>query len=311
MTVRLDDRDTATTLLSETFERDDPDGFAVQDDVVRAIAGLLGPEIQKIERARAVRRLSLNPTVYDLFAQGMWWRYRPGREDLDRAMTLFCQALAIDLAYAPATAALALCLNYAAMNDWTNDIEATRMESLALARRAVADDGRDPHAHFALGVACMMIPNYPEAVMVLREAVRLNPSHAYARANLGHVSNYLDRPNEAIGEIETAMRLNPHDPRRYMWLPYLAASHYLMGRYREALAVSEQALVANPGFPLATRYLLASLGQLGRIDEARQLLPLVRRHDPTLTDMEARTRRFFITSAADRLIDGFRRAGLT
>ncbi|MBV9811976.1 MAG: hypothetical protein JO326_04445 [Acetobacteraceae bacterium] len=311
ISVHLDDCDTAATLLSETFEREAGDTFAAQDEVVRAIAAVMGPEIQKLERERAIRRLTPNRSAHELFTRGMWHRYRNEREDLAQAEALFRAALEIEPDYAPARAALALCRNFAVTNGWTDDADGARAESLALARQAVADDPRDPHAHFALGCACMVIGRLDEAMMELRTAIRLNPSHAYARANLGHVLNYMNRPDEAFGEVQLALRLNPHDPRRFMWLPYLAASHYLARRYRECLAASEQALVANPSFPLAARYMLASLGQLGRLEEAQRVIPLVRRSDPTLQDLELRARRLFVPEAVDHLMEGFRRAGFT
>jgi TolB-like protein/class 3 adenylate cyclase/Tfp pilus assembly protein PilF len=306
----LVDVETAGNLLSEQYDRSSSDPFALQDELVRAIGGVLAPEVLKLERERAVRRPGAEAGVYDLYERGMWHRYRDTREDLEKAEVLFRQVLEIDPTYARATAALSLCRNFAAISRWVQDIAAAHVESLALARRAVTDDPRDPHAHFALGVACMNNSRRPEAIEELSEAIRLNPSHAFAHANLGHIFNYLNRPIEALPCIELALRLNPHDPRRFMWLPYLAASHYLAGRYRECLAACEQALVANPGYPHAVRYLVAALGQLGRTDEAGQLLPLMTQIDRDLTGgSEELCRSLFVPEAADHIVEGWRLAG--
>jgi tetratricopeptide (TPR) repeat protein len=239
----------------------------------------------------------------------MWHRYRNTREDLERAEALFRQALEIDPGYARATAALSLCRNFAAISRWVPDVEAAHTESMVLARQAVADDPRDPHAHFALGVACMNARRLPEAITELREAIRLNPSHAFAHANLGQVFNYLNRPDEGLPQVELGLRLNPHDPRRFMWLPYLAAGHYLSHRYKECLAACEQALLANPGYPHAVRYMVASLGQLGLSADAQRLFGLLRQYDGDIAGVSALTRHFFVPEAAEHLLDGFRRAG--
>jgi tetratricopeptide (TPR) repeat protein len=180
-----------------------------------------------------------------------------------------------------------------------------------LARHAVADDPRDPHAHFALGVAYMNEPRISEAISELREAIRLNPSHVFAHANLGQIFNYLNRPKEARVQVQLALRLNPHDPRRFMWLPYLAVSHYLEGHYKECLAVCEQALEANSEFPLAVRYAVAALGQLGLAAQAQPLLPVLRKIDKGFAGSEAVWRRLFVKEAADHMLDGLRRAGWT
>ena len=309
--VNLDlvDVETAENLLSEQHEYASADPFALQDELVSAIAGVLAPEVLKLERERAVLRPPTEAGVYDLYERGMWHRYRNTREDLEAAEALFRQALEIDPGYARATAALSLCRNFAAISRWVPDVRAVFAESLTLARRAVADDPRDPHAHFALGVACMNERRMPEAIAELREAIRLNPSHAFAHANLGQVFNYLNQPDDGLAEVELALRLNPHDPRRFMWLPYLAASHYLAGRNKECLAVCEQALVANPGYPLAVRYMVAALGQLGLAAQAQPLLPLLRKIDGGYAGTETMWRRLFVPEAADHLLEGCRRAG--
>jgi adenylate cyclase len=309
--VNLDlvDVESAENLLSEHHEYASADPFALQDELVRAIAGVLAPEVLKLERERAMLRPPTEASVYDLYERGMWHRYRNTRDDLEAAEALFRQALEIDPGYARATAALSLCRNFAAISRWVPDVRAAFAESLMLARRAVADDPRDPHAHFALGVACMNERRIPEATAELREAIRLNPSHAFAHANLGQVFNYLNQSDEGLAEVELALRLNPHDPRRFMWLPYLAASHYLAGRYKDCLAACEQALVANPGYPLAVRYMVAALGQLGLIAQAQPLLPLLRKIDSGYAGTEAVWRRLFVPEAADHLLEGCRRAG--
>ncbi len=307
----LVDVETAENLLSERYDHSSPDPFALQDEIVLKIAGILGPEVLKLERERAVRRPTTDANVYDLFERGMWYRYRSSRDDLEKSADLFRQALAIDPHYARATAALSLCCNFAAQSRWVPDVAAAHAESLTLGRRAVADDPRDPHAHFALGVACMNNGRMQEAITEYREVIRLNPSHAFAHANLGQVFNYLNRPAEGLPQVELGLRLNPHDPRRFMWLPYVAASHYLSKRYTACLEASEQALSANASYPPGVRYMVAALGQLGLVKQAQPLLPLLRRFDRDLAGVEANWRRLFVPEAADHLVDGIRRAGLT
>ena len=43
-------------LLSEHYEHTSTDPLALQDEMVRAIAGVLAPEVLKLERERAFRR---------------------------------------------------------------------------------------------------------------------------------------------------------------------------------------------------------------------------------------------------------------
>jgi TolB-like protein len=307
----LVDAETGETLLSERHENKAADPQAIQDELVLAIAGVLAPEVLKLERKRAMERPPPAPGVYDLYERGMWHRYRNKREELETAQVLFRQALELDPHYARASTALALCRNFAAISKWVPDVPAAHAESLALALQAVADDPRDPHAHFALGVAYMNNARRREAMTSLREAVRLNPSHAYAHANIGQLLNYLNRPEEALPAIELALRLNPQDPHRFMWLPYVAASHYLAKRYRECLDACEQALLANPGYPHALRYVIAALGQLGRSDDAGRMLPLLQRIDGNLAGSTRLCESLFVPEAATHIVEGWRLAGFT
>jgi TolB-like protein/class 3 adenylate cyclase len=313
VTLDLVDVETGKNLLSERYDHASSDPFAMQDGLVRAIAGVLAPEVLKLERERAVERPSVAANVYDLYTRGMWPRYRNTRKDYAAAEALFRRVLEIEPRYARATAALSLCRNFVAISRWVPepDARAVHAESLMLARRAITDDPRDPHAHFALGVACMNAKRLDEAISEFGEAIRLNPSHAFAHANLGHVFNYLNRPDEGLPEVELALRLNPHDPRRFMWLPYLAASHYLSRRYKECLVTCDEALVANPAYPHAVRYMVAALGQLGLVAQAQPLLPLLRKYDGDFAGVDASFHRTYVPEAAEHILDGIRRAGLT
>jgi adenylate cyclase len=309
--LQLSDVSTGEALISERFDHTGTDLLDLQDDIVLSIAGVLAPEVLKVERERFARRRPSEGSVYELYERGMWHRYRNTKQDLERAEEFFQAALKLDPHYACATAALSLCKSFAAISGWATNVPAAFAESLTLAQRAVADDQRDPHAHFALGVACMNVRRLPEAITELSQALRLNPSHAFAHANLGQVFNYLNRPREGLAEVELALRLNPHDPRRFMWLPYVATSHYLGRRYEACLDACQQALLANPDYPNAVRYMVAALGQLGRAAEARPLLPLLQREDGDLPGLEARARHYFQEDAAEHLLDGFRRAGFS
>jgi TolB-like protein/class 3 adenylate cyclase/Tfp pilus assembly protein PilF len=309
VTLDLVDVESGKNLLSERYERTSADPFALQDELVRAIAGVLVPEVLKLELERAVERPANAPGLYGLYARALWHRRRLTREDLATAESLLRQVLEVDAHYARASAALAMCLNFKAISRWAPDVQATHTESLTLARRALRDDPLNPHAHFAVGVACMNVKRIREAMTELREATRLNPSHAAAHANLGQVLNYFDQPDEGLSEVELALRLNPYDPARFMWLPYVAASHYLAGRYWECLEACDQARVANPDYPHAVRYMLAALGQLNRQTEASQLLPLIRQFDENLAGAEKLCRSLFVPRAADRIVEGWRLAG--
>jgi len=107
------------------------------------------------------------------------------------------------------------------------------------------------------------------------------------------------------------MRLSPSDPRQFIWMPPLAASHYLAGRYEEAIETGRQGYAMRPDYVAPLRYVVAAMGQLGRRAEAKQLLPVLRRSHANLAGAEFFLRRYYVDETALSLIlGGLKKAGL-
>jgi tetratricopeptide (TPR) repeat protein len=81
------------------------------------------------------------------------------------------------------------------------------------------------------------------------QAVALAPNYDFAYIQLAESLIDLDRPAEAVRAAEQALRLNPRYPSDH--LVHLGRAYYLTGRYEEALAAQQQALVRNPNFLVA------------------------------------------------------------
>jgi adenylate cyclase len=74
--------------------------------------------------------------------------------------------------------------------------------------------------------------------------IALDPNLAGGYAGLGAMLNSAGRPAEAIRWIEKAMRLNPRYP---FWFAFqLGVADRLTGRYAEAIAAQQQAVLRNP-----------------------------------------------------------------
>jgi len=310
-TVQLTDVAMGENLLSEHFDSTLDDVFAMQDEVVRALLGAIEPELLRHERERVARTPPQDATAYERLQRGQWHHYRYTPQDNRQARAFFRHALAIDPNYAQAAAALSLALSQAAQSRWETDSTALHEEARAMARLAVQADGRDPQAHFALGVTLYHARLTEQAVQSLQQVIRLNPSHAAGHANLAFTYNYLNRAAEALEEVKLALRLSPHDPRRFIWLPALAGSSYLSADYRSALRAGQEALAINPSYLPIVRYIVASLGQLGQSEGARTVMTLLRKLDGDLAATEAHLRQYFVAPAVEHILDGLRKAGFT
>jgi adenylate cyclase len=310
VTAQLIRADTRHHLLAERYDRDLTDLFELQDEIVAAIAGSIEPELLKFERERIAERPQRNEDAYDLYQRGMGHHYRHAKSDNIVAQDFFRRALAIDPDYSQAIAALAITVCNAAYLGWADDPERNYEESFELAQHAVALDGRYPNARFALGLVCMWTSRSGQAISAFQEGIKLNPSFSAAHVLLGQMYLYGGRPAEALELAEKAIRLSPSDPRLFIWLPALAGAHYQLGHYDEAVEIGRRGWTLNRNWPACLRYVVAGLGQLGRIKEAQTALADLKALDPSLAYVERILTRLYTKRAGvDHFLEGLRKAG--
>ena len=106
------------------------------------------------------------------------------------------------------------------------------------------------------------------------------------------------------------MALNPYYPDIYLHLQALAM--FQLGRYEEAIGILRRRLVRNPDTDISRVLLAASLGHIGRFDEARVEWQEVFRINPDYS-LEHRRKVLPYKNPSDfeRVVDGLRKAGLT
>ena len=310
VTAQLIQADTGHHIMAERYDRDLTDLFELQDEITHAIAGAIEPEILKFERDRIAERPQHSEDAYELYQRGTWHHYRQTRNDNITAQALFRRALEIDPLYPQATAALALALCNAGYLAWAEDPEANYAESFELAQRAVASDARYPAARFALALVCAWTGRSDRSVAEFQEAIDLNPSYAAANAILGGMFTVRGQPEKGLALVEKGIRLSPSDPRLYIWLPSLAATHYQLRHYAEAVEVGRRSWTLNRNWPLGLTYVVAGLTQLGRIDEARAALADLKGLDPNFSFVRTTLQRLYTDQAGiDHLLEGLRKAG--
>ncbi len=309
ITAQLVEAETNHHVFADRYDRDVTDVFAVQDEIETSIVGAIEPELLRAESDRAASAPQLF-SAYDFLQRGLWHHYRYTAVDNLEAQEFFRKSLAIEPNYAQAAAALAVTLVHRVMHGWQADDGSLKSEAASLAQRAVSLDPRAPQARYALALSYMHTTHIHLAIREMEEVIRLHPSHAVARANLGNLYNYVNQPDRARESVLMAMRLSPNDPRKFIWMPALAGSYYLAGRNDEAIDAGRHGHAMKPDYPAPLRYVIAALGQSGRAAEAKELLPVLRQNDGDLAGTEAYLRRYYVDETALNLIlDGLRKAG--
>lgn len=123
--------------------------------------------------------------------------------------------------------------------------------------------------HYNLGITLMRTKRLADAAVAFGEATRLDPTNALAHANLGAVLTWLGKPEQAIPELQQALKLNPGE---------VPSAHYQLGEaYRElrqfdkAAAKYREAAKATPN-GIAPLVKLADVClSLRQIDEAESV----------------------------------------
>jgi adenylate cyclase len=296
-------------VFADRYDREISDVFSVQDEITTSIVGALEPELLRVESGRAASAPHLF-SAYDYLQRGLWHHYRYTAEDNISAQDYFRKSLEIDPSYAQAPAALAVTLIHSMVHGWQAEDVKIYAEALDLAQRAVSLDPRSPHGRYALAASYFHTSEIRVAIREMEEVIRLHPSHAVARANLGNLYNYVNQPDRARESVLVALRLSPTDPRKFIWMPALAGSLYLSGRYEEAVESGREGHAMKPDYVAPLRYVVAGLGQLGRASEAAPYLAALRKTDGDLARVRTYLGRYYIDATAlDHIIEGLRKGG--
>src|SRR5262249_26479931 len=97
---------------------------------------------------------------------------------------------------------------------------------------------------------------FEQAIAEGERAIALDPNDVTSYAQQAEVLNFAGRPEEALGLMVQAMRLNPHYPSWY--LVEAGWAYRLAGRYSEAIATLKDLIGRSPNFISAYMHLAAS-----------------------------------------------------
>jgi adenylate cyclase len=309
ITGQLIEGESGAHLWAERYDRDCTDIFALQDEITDSIVGAIEPEILMGEGWRAARKSPASLDAFDCCMRAMWHFHKFTPDDHKPAETWLRRAIELDPHLAQAHMALARTLVSRIWRGWSRDIEHDLSEACAEAERAVSLDDRDPYTHYALFLVRMLMRRHERALAEAQRAIDLNPNFALGYYALGWIRIYIGHFAEALDPLLRSLRLNPNDPQAGAILGFVALAHYHQGSYEEAVHYAERGLRERNVIVLRT--LLASLGQLGRTDEAATVLAELERIKPADPERHWDATNPYIDAAhRTHVVEGLRKAGM-
>ena len=308
ITAQLIDASTGYHLWAENYDGELKDIFALQDRITRQIVAALAPKLLVGEQSRSGHQETNSIKAYDLVLRGFAVYYEFRKDSNAMARQLFERAIALDPNYAKAYARLSWTHFLDWEWQWTVGSGALDRSHEA-ARKAVTLDDSLSDAHTALGWTSLWKKQHDVAVAELERAVSLDPNSEWTYGNLAEALNFAGRPDEAIGFVKKAMRLDPNYPP---WVPFLLAHSYsLLRRYDEAIAALQDSLRRNPNFLPARRWLAVVYAELGREKEARAEVAEILRISPEASlDLWRERMPYKNPADLERFIAGLRKAGM-
>jgi adenylate cyclase len=250
VTAQLVEAETGNHIWAHRYDRDLADIFAVQDEISESVTIAVAPAVADAELRRAMRTPPERLDAWSAYQRGLWhfFKFRP--EDNALAQEFFQQAIELDPTFAAAYTGLAWAQSQAAGTFHTHNVAKARCSAEALARRAVTLDPAYAEAHTTLGLVLWLRGDHEGAVSEARHALAISPNLAFAHALLGATFVFTGQPREGIALIQTAIRLDPHDPMRPSRLNHIALGFYFCREYETAIDVAKQAIRSNPDYPL-------------------------------------------------------------
>jgi adenylate cyclase len=308
--VQLIDVLTNSHIWAERYDRNVEHVFVIQSEIAEAVAGAIFPAVGEEERRRAVRKPPNSLSAWETYQRGLWHFFKLTPAENLQARYLFGEAAKAD----PVFSSPHVGLSQTYLWDYLFYGSRTATEAARLveeeAREAIAINSDDAAAQRALASAFLIGGNYHAALDRVDRALALNPNSAGAYRAKASALILMGRYSDGRVDAITSLRLNPRDPISGFAVSLIPMSYYLEGNYETAVDAAKKCLVEYPEFPLARRYLVAALGQLGRRDEAATALSELLTMAPDLPNMMIRNRPPFLRPEDhEHMLDGLRKAG--
>ncbi|HET6932478.1 MAG TPA: protein kinase [Candidatus Acidoferrum sp.] len=233
ITTQLVDAQTDFPLWSERYDREMKDVFEVQDEIARKIAEALRITLSQQELEDLATKPTENLQAYDLYLRGKRYARRQTRQDLEFALQMFENAVAMDPSFALAYAA---CANACAMFYCNYSRDAIWVE----------------RARNASGKAVALRWDLPEVMVSQAWVLYATELH-----------------DEAVRMVEKAIERKRDCEGAYY---LLCRALFSAGRYQEVMNVMETALEVSGEDYNVYVPVVNSLGALGKKDAHRNLL---------------------------------------
>jgi len=214
ISAQLVDTRTDFPLWSERYDRELQDVFELQDEIAHKIADALRVTLSPQEQADLAAKPTDSLQAYDLYLRGKSYARRLTRQDLEFALQMFENAVAIDPKFALVFAAMAnTCAqhyyNYGREGGWID-------KAKAAAEKAAALQPLLPEAYVARAWVSYASGQHDDAIWMVRQAIDRKRDCEGAYYLLGRALFQAGRHQEVADMTDAALEASGEDYNIYV-----------------------------------------------------------------------------------------------
>ena len=283
---QLVDAATDFPLWSERYDREMKDIFEVQDEIASKIAAALRITLTPQEQQALAAKPTENQQAYDLYLRGRNYARRVGRQDLQFALQMYENAVALDPDFAVAHASLAsVCAQhfyyFERQQQWID-------RAIAATQKASANGSDAPEIRLAEAWLAFAEKRYDEVVNKMRSALETHPDLDGGYYLLGSALFESGRYQEIVDIMEQALA---HAGENYNTIVPIHNALGALGKKdaqnnftHRRVAIFEEHLKKVPEDARARVLLAGAYTTQGRFDDAKREadMAMVLRPDDTM-----------------------------
>ena len=234
---------TDTNLWSQTYDRQMENIFVVQDEIASSVANAMKVAL---EGGPAPNVQQINPEAYNAYLQGRYFYDRRGKQDLEKAIGYFEQAVRIDPKYARAWLGLAEGHSLQAGSGYI-PLDEGYAKAKNEAERALHLDPNLAETHSVMGyIKANYDWDWAGADVEFQRALSLAPANADVLRRAGGLAIRLGRFDEGLKMLRKSIELDPLKTATHINVTLCASRS---GKWAEADASIRKVLELNPQYP--------------------------------------------------------------
>jgi tetratricopeptide (TPR) repeat protein len=193
---------------AEKFDEKFTDVFAVEDSISEQVVNALALKLTSRDRRMLAKRPTESVEAYEAYLKGQYFYDKRAADGCNKGIQYFEQAIKADPKFAMAYVGLADCYDWLRIGNVLSRADANLKTETALLR-ALELDSELAIAHSTLGILRTRQWDWSTADREFRKAIDLNPRVASVRAGYAIFLLEMGRFDDALAEINCALKLNP------------------------------------------------------------------------------------------------------